>query len=165
MVLEQMTDVRDNSDDYQPDGAQMPLHSLGQCAAALLNAVAKGVNKELASHGLTSMEFAMMRLFLTDKEWTATELAQVLPVEVSAISRMVSKLVDRGLLSRRRPKSDRRVVVLKLTDKGREVGLELHESVHSYEDRLIEGIDAHELDTFHSVINKIMANSSVIIQR
>ena len=160
-----MTNVRDNSDDNQPGGAQMPLHSLGQCAAALLNAVAKGVNRELASHGLTSMEFAMIRLFLTDKEWTATELAQVLPVEVSAISRMVSKLVDRGLLSRRRPRSDRRVVLLRLTDRGREVGLELHESVHAYEDRLIEGIHPQELETFHSVIGKIMANSSAIARQ
>ena len=143
----------------------MPLHSLGQCAAALLNAVAKGVNRELASHGLTSMEFAMVRLFLVDKEWTATELAQVLPVEVSAISRMVSKLVDRGLLSRRRPRSDRRVVLLRLTDHGREVGLELHESVHEYEGKLIEGIDPAELDTFHTVIEKIMANSSSITRQ
>ncbi len=157
--------MRENSDDNQLSGAQMPLHSLGQCAAALLNAVAKGVNRELASHGLTSMEFAMVRLFLTDKEWTATELAQVLPVEVSAISRMVSKLVDRGLLSRRRPRNDRRVVLLRLTDQGREVGMELHESVHAYEDRLIDGIDPIELETLHSVIGKIMANSSYITRQ
>ena len=160
-----MTNARENSDDNQSSDPQMPLHSLGQCAAALLNAVAKGVNRELASHGLTSMEFAVVRLFLIDKEWTATELAQVLPVEVSAISRMVSKLVDRGLLSRRRPRSDRRVVLLRLTDRGREVGLELHDSVHAYEDKLINGIEHSELDTFHSVISKIMANSSTITRQ
>ncbi len=157
-----MTDKTENFEDNQPSVPQMPLHSLGQCAAALLNAVAKGINRDLASHELTSMEFAMMRLFLTDEEWTATELAQVLPVEVSAISRMVSKLVDRDLLFRRRPRRDRRVVILKLTDRGREVALELHDCLHAYEARLMEGIDTEEIDAFNAVVRKIMANSSSI---
>ena len=156
-----MTIEREQSDDYLSRGSQMPLHSLGQCAAALLNAVARGVNKELADHGLTSMEFSMMRLFLHDEEWTATELAQVLPVEVSAISRMVSKLVDKGLLFRRRQKSDRRIVILKLTEEGRALALELHQSVHAYEDTLIAGIRDDEMETFQSVITKVMANSTV----
>ena len=66
-------------------------------------------------------------MFLTDLEWTATELAQMLSADASSISRVVSKLVERGLLSRRRPREDRRKVLLKLTEEGVALGLELHE--------------------------------------
>ena len=116
----------------------------------------------MKSHGLTPREFSMMRLFLTDEEWTATELAEVLPVEVSAISRMVSKLVDRGLLSRRRPRSDRRIVLLNLTEEGYALGLDIHRKVHAYEDMLTDGIEKEEMDAFQSVIRKVVSNSSTI---
>ena len=108
------------------------------------------------------MEFALIRLFLTDEEWTATELSQVLPVEVSAISRMVKKLVERGLLSRRRPKNDRRIVLLRLTQEGIELGLELHKRVHEYETRLTAGIDEEEIDALQSIVRRILINSSAI---
>ena len=79
------------------------------------------------------------------KEWTATEQAQVLPVEVPAISRMVSKPVDRGLLFRRRQSTDRRVVILMLTEEGQKLALALHQSVHSYEEKLTEGISEGDM--------------------
>ena len=157
-----MNDSREDTGQSRPRREQVPLHSLGQCAAALLNAVSRGANREVASHGLTSMEFALIRLFLTDEEWTATELSQVLPVEVSAISRMVNKLVERGLLSRRRPKNDRRIVLLRLTQEGIELGLELHQWVHEYESRLTAGIDEGEIDALQSIVRRILINSSAI---
>ena len=50
-------------------------------------------------------------------------------------------------------------MLLKLTEQGQEVTLELHARLHEYEDRLIEGIDAGELELFYSVVSKIMDNS------
>ena len=157
-----MTDMQEKPDTSYSNDAQMPFHSLGQCADALLNAVAKGVEREVEPYGLTSREFSMMRLFLTDEEWTATELAKVLPVEVSAISRMVSKLVDKGLLSRRRPRLDRRIVLLKLTEEGYAIGLDIHRKVRAYEDLLTAGIEKEEMDAFQSVITKVVSNSSTM---
>ena len=136
----------------------IPLGSLAQCADALLDAVVRGVNRELDAYNLTPMDFAMIRQFAVNREWTATDLAQVLPVEVSAISRMVKKLVDLGLMSRRRSRRDRRVVYLKLTDAGNVLCHELEVSVHAYEDRLTGGISAQELGTFMAVISQIIAN-------
>ena len=40
--------------------------------------------------------------------------------------RVVTKMVDRGLMRRRRPRNDRRVVFLTLTDEGKALTLELH---------------------------------------
>ncbi|MYE54047.1 MAG: MarR family transcriptional regulator, partial [Chloroflexi bacterium] len=99
-----------------------------------------------------------LRLFLADEEWTPTELASVLPVEVSAISRLVTKLVDRGLIYRRRPRRDRRVVLLKLTEEGSAISLEIHRKVHAYEDSLIQGIPEGEIENLLSTIRKVMDN-------
>ena len=132
MVPNQRTEPVNGPDFAQSAAKGPPLHSLKQHADALANAVSRGVDREAAAFNLTPLEFALIRLFLTDLEWTATELAQVLSVNASVMSRAVGKLVDRGVLYRRRLRKDRRVVLLKLTEGGVALGLELHERAHSY---------------------------------
>ena len=136
----------------------MPLHSIGQHAKALVNAVAKGADREAAAYNITPTEFAVIRLFLTDLEWTSSELGQMLSVDTSAMSRVVTKLVDRGVLHRRRCRKNRRLVHLKLTEEGVALGLELHKRAHSYEDMLIHGINAEHLSICLDTIKKIVAN-------
>ena len=72
----------------------MPLHSLGQYGAALANAVSRFMRRELAPHCLNNLDFTLIRLFLTDQEWTVSELAEILAMDNPATSRVVSKLVD-----------------------------------------------------------------------
>ena len=83
---------------------------------------------------------------MTDQEWTVSELAGILPMDIPAISRAVSKLVDKGLLARRRPREDRRIVLLKLTKAGVALGLDLHEKMHAYETKLAEGVPEKEIE-------------------
>ena len=113
---------------------------------------------EAAAYNLTPTEFAVIRLFLTDMEWTATELAQMLSLHASVMSRAVSRLVDRGVLRRRRQREDRRLVFLKLTEEGVALGLELHEKAHSYEERLTQGISPEDMETCLATIRRIVAN-------
>jgi len=124
----------------------------------LLYVVKEGVEAETKRYNLTPLDFALLRLFLADEEWTPTELASVLPVEVSAISRLVTKLVDRGLIYRRRPRRDRRVVLLKLTEEGTAIALDIHQRVHAYESSLVEDIPDEEIEDFLSTIRKILDN-------
>ena len=139
-----------------------PSIDLGACVRGLLNTVAKGMEAEVAPHGLTSLQFALLRVFLQEEEWTATQLAQVLPVHVSRISRVVTKLVDMGLMRRRRPRNDRRVVILTLTDEGKALTSELDRRVRAFDARLAEDISEEEMATFASVTSTVIANHSAL---
>ena len=153
------------SEGHYARGPERPLHSLGQYATAFVNAVAKGVEYEVAPYNLTIVEFALIRLFLTEEEWTATQLSRILPVDGPAISRQVNKLTEMGLLYRRRTRNDRRIVLLRLTEKGKALGLKLHQRVHAYEESLREGIAEEELDSLRSAIIKILDNQDRLTQR
>ena len=146
------------------DLAGMPLHSLGQYGAALTNVVSSFMRRELAPHGLNNLDFTLIRLFLTDQEWTASELAEIMPMDNPAISRVVSKLVDKGILERRRPREDRRIVLLKLTEDGVSLGLELHDKLHSYEAKLMEGVQKEEIEALRSTIEKVLQNHNALEQ-
>ena len=152
------------SEGHYARGPERPLHSLGQYATAFVNAVAKGVEYEVAPYNLTIVEFALIRLFLTDEEWTTTQLSRILPVDGPAISRQVNKLTEMGLLYRRRTRNDRRIVLLRLTEKGKALGLKLHQRVHAYEESLREGIAEEELDSLRSAIIKILDNQDRLTQ-
>ena len=135
---------------------------LGECVAVLVNAVTTGRADLVAPHDLIPMEFALLRLFLRREEWTTTQLAQVLPVKPSRISRVVTKLVDRGLMSRRRPPKDRRVVLLTLTEEGEALTREINERVQAHDARLSEGVTEQELAALAATTSKIVANHAAL---
>ena len=135
---------------------------LGSCVAGLVNTLAKETSDLVASRGLIPLDFALLRLFVGRERWTTTELAEVLLVKTSRISRVVGKLVDMGLMHRRRPRNDRRVVFLTLTKDGMALTLELYQRVQEYEARLSEGVSEDEMATFASVTSTIIANHSAL---
>ena len=135
-----------------------PPADLGSCVAGLVNTLAKGTVNLMAPHGLIPLDFAVLRLFLTREEWTTSQLAQVLPVNASRISRQVNKLVDMGLLRRRRLRNDRRIVILSLTAEGKKLTLDIQRRVHSYEAVLSEGVSQEEMAAFVSTTSKVMSN-------
>ncbi len=123
----------------------------------LVNVVDKGMTSEVLPYGITLPEFSLLRNCM-DKETTATQLAQVLPVDGARISRLVNVLVDRGLLRRRRLRSDRRIVMLSLSERGRELTSQVVQEMESYNANLMEGISREEMRTFLDVASKIIAN-------
>ena len=99
-----------------------PLHYMGYYVAGLTNAVAKGVEVELARFDLDALAFAIIRRCYEGEEDTVTAISQSLPVDSGRISRMVTELAGKKLLRRRRLRSDRRIVKLYLTPDGQEAG-------------------------------------------
>ena len=130
----------------------------------LANAVARNMAELAKSNGLMPLDFALLRLFLEREEWTTTQLAEALPVTLSLVSRVVTKMVGMGLMRRRRLRSDRRVVMLALTEEGRALTSELHRSVQAYDARLSEGVSEEELAAFAFVTSKVMANYASLVQ-
>ena len=135
---------------------------LGECVAGLVSVVAKGMAEQVAPHDLVPLEFALLRAFLRQEEWTTTRLAGVLTVKPSRISRVVTKLVDRGLMSRRRPRNDRRVVILTLTEEGKVFTRDLHRRIQAHDARLAEGVTEQEMAVLASATSKIMTNYAAL---
>ena len=135
---------------------------LGSCVTQLINVLARGSARIAADRELTHVDYALLRLFLEVEEWTTTQLARALPLAPSSISRTVTKLVYRGLVQRRRLLSDRRVVILTLTDEGLALTQDLHRRVRAYETGLCGNISDEELDVLTSITSKVMANYAAL---
>ncbi len=131
---------------------------LGTYMLALVNAVDEGIRDEAAPFDLTSVEYSLLSACMERGEATATQLAVLLPVDTSRISRMVNGLVERGLLTRRRMSDDRRVVMLRLSEEGNEVTLNIRRRVEVYYATLTQDVSEEEMSLFLSTMLKMLAN-------
>ena len=75
---------------------------------------------------------------------SVNQLADRLDLDKSTVSRSSDRLVAEGLLLREEDPADRRYVVLKLSDKGKQSYSNLEQRMTSYFENVIEEIDPHE---------------------
>ena len=135
-----------------------PRSDLGASVTGLVTVFTRGMADEMKPYDLRPIEFNLLRHCLERQECNATELAEVLPVDASRISRIVTRLVERGLVVRHRMPTDRRVVTLRLSREGAALVSLLLQRMNDYVSRVSETIDDDEMSIFESVTSRIVAN-------
>ena len=131
---------------------------LGRFVANLAQAVDRGIARETAAYELLPLDVHLLIICQEMGECTATQLATLLPVDAARISRLVNGLVDRGLLLRRRPRTDRRVVMLRLSPQGEELTATAARSLQELYAGLTAGLEEPELRAFAAAAMRIIAN-------
>ena len=155
--------IDSSSQDNLDRGTASPPADLRASVSDLMNAFYKGTSDEAARYDLTATQFNLLRVcFEWREECTATELAQVLPVDASRISRIISSLVDRGLLQRRRRFDDRRIVMLTLSEEGKELTSQILQELNLQDAMLAKGIEVEDMRVFVSVVSRMVANYTAI---
>lgn len=88
-------------------------------------------------------------------ERTMSEVAQILKITVSTLTTAINKLIKKEYVERKRIEEDRRVVLIKLTKKGK-LAFRLHERFHKeMVNNAIEGLNLKEEEVLISALNKI----------
>lgn len=79
-------------------------------------------------------------------------------VKDSSAGRLIDRLERDGLIERERNDADRRVVRVKLTDKGDKLITELIPIGIQFNDDLLKGIDEQDLLVYDRVLKKMLSN-------
>ena len=151
-----MWDAKENRNRGALGAAAHEVGDFDRHTVAFCNMVLRHRRRLLEQYGISISDYEIIRTLLAEQERAIFELGHELQITPTVVSREVSKLVDRGLLSRRRPGNDRRVVLTKLTDDGVRLGLEIARRLTEHEEKLLEGIDAERMRIFQDVIRKIV---------
>jgi DNA-binding MarR family transcriptional regulator len=88
---------------------------LGRARASLLSRL----DAELERFGLTGMQFAVLKQLAEGAAHTAADLCRSMQYDTGAMTRIVDRLEQRGLIRRERCREDRRVVFLRVAPSGR----------------------------------------------
>lgn len=146
-----------------PDDNIKTEHSCDTCSiehsiTALANAISRHRANILARHGLTALGYEILRLLLSEKQLTMSGLTRAAHANLSHTSRDVDRLVHRGLLHRWRLATDRRVVLVRLTQHGAELAHDLQTFENDQENSFTKGLKAKHIDTFRRLARKMLDN-------
>ena len=108
-------------------------------------------------YGLSITEWRAMAVLGRFPGLSANEVAERTAMDKVAVSRAVSGLVERGLVQREFHSEDRRRSVLGLSEAGQAVYDEVAPLALQMEAALLEGLNEHERDTLHRLLDKLDA--------
>ena len=137
---------------------------LGYWVGSLASAIGKGAAEELAPMGVTPCQWAILEAAFFGNANTLTALARIIPVDAAGISRQLDKLQKRGLVRRRRLRSDRRTVRIELTEAGLDLVPKLAPRVQANNRRFLSCVTTAEQAAFIEIIRKMMQNFGAVIE-
>lgn len=116
---------------------------------------AEALIKNQLGNELTNDQHYILRYIHLTGECTSTALAEAFQVNKSAITAIINRMTDRGLIQRTRDEKDRRVVYLTLTKEGVELFQSAQEKVHQLVESIITQFDETEITTFINTYEKL----------
>ena len=139
--------------------ANPPRRHLGYWIGSLASAIRKGLNEGLEPFGVTPNQWAILEAAFDGNANTLTGLARIVPVDVGGISRQLDKLTDKGLVRRRRLRSDRRTVRIELTEAGRDLVPKLAPLVQVNNANFLTGISEEEQSALIDILQRMLKNA------
>jgi DNA-binding MarR family transcriptional regulator len=112
----------------------------------------------LAQHDLSLAMWRVLAALSANGEQRQIDIADMTSIDVSTLSRLVTRLVRRGLVTRRRSKSNSREVVVQLSLKGKALVATLIPVARKLEATAIGGIAADDLAVVKRSLRRMHEN-------
>ena len=133
--------------------------SIGYLIRQSLATLQRAAEAEMRLCGLTSVQWAPLMIISRGGNPTAASLARDLNTDTGAMTRMLDRLEAKGLLTRCRSETDRRVVKLSLTELGRETTLRIPYHLARVYNAHLKGFTAAEFEQFKGFLRRLAENS------
>ena len=108
----------------------------------------------LRSHGVTTLQYTALSVLARQDGMSSAALARRSFVTPQSMNEMVLWFERRGLVARERDPKNRRVLLIHLTDDGRQVVADCTEIVRDLDERALESMDADERHTFRAGLRR-----------
>ena len=111
---------------------------------------------------VTPPQWGALSLLLAQDGMTIGTMSQKRGVDAPAVTGIITRLEQIGLVERRHDRQDRRVVKVYLTEEGRDISQTLVTSVEHFEQSLKRGFSESELDRFLAHLQQLISNAAEI---
>jgi DNA-binding MarR family transcriptional regulator len=119
----------------------------------------------LAPHGLSIAMWRVMAALASAGQLRQIDLADLTSIDASTLSRLVTRLVQLGIVTRTRSASSNREVAIKLSAKGETLMARLVPIARDYESTAIAGLSAQELAVLKRCLRRIYENMKKNVAR
>ena len=137
---------------WQESNSDRLIHQLYQT----MRLFSKTLNQEIADTGIYSSEWTILNLIHHREDCAQTALSQYLGVEPAAISKTLTKMEKKGLISRH-PMEKGRGKYIELTEAGRDLFAKAEPFVTAHRRQALQGLSATERQQLLMLCAKVQA--------
>ncbi|MFC4779447.1 MarR family winged helix-turn-helix transcriptional regulator [Paenibacillus sp. GCM10023252] len=126
-------------------------------ASFTVNRRLSAMMRELMPGDITIDQFSTLRYMRSRERTTSSELADVFCVGKSSITAIITRLVEKGFITRLPDEKDRRVTYLTLTQEGRDIASEMEGKIEDLLGGYLCHFDDEEAKLFIRTYEKLAA--------
>jgi DNA-binding MarR family transcriptional regulator len=120
--------------------------------------ISEAFGRRLQNTGITRVQWIALYYLKTMKKISQRDLSNLMNVKDSSAGRLIDRLERDGFIERERNDADRRVIYIKLTEKGEQLISDLMPIGIQFNDDLLAGIDEQEIMIYEKVLKKMISN-------
>jgi DNA-binding MarR family transcriptional regulator len=132
----------------------------GRLVKLVFTSLLRHVDARMQPMELTAMQWEPLLLLALGRADTVAGLARECRVDCGAMTRMLDRLEQKQLLQRQRNEIDRRVVNLSLTEKGREVALQIPQVVREELQSHLRDFSEQEVHMLNRLLARMVDNGA-----
>src|SRR4030081_560218 len=156
--MQQMGGIYDSSP-YEPSKGIG--HLLHRVRTEILASVDRelAADEQLAAMEVTSAQFIILATLSMGLAKSASDLCKGISYDAGAMTRMIDRLEEKGLLRRSRDPGDRRLVNLELTEKGNAALPRMRDSSMRVLTRFLQGFTKAEARQLEAFLTRMLENA------
>jgi DNA-binding MarR family transcriptional regulator len=135
------------------DKSDCCVDEVGQMIQRLSRVIQLFERDQIKVYGFTTSQYNTLLEINKAGSLTMNELSDKMNLNTSTMTRILDNLVRDKYISRDKDESDRRIVVVSLTESGREVAAKLSISVNEYYKKIIDNIPEGLVDNVLASVN------------
>ena len=136
-----------------------PGESVGYLVARVRTSLFAAIDREMAPLGVSLAQFVILMNVAQARASCAADLAREQSTDTGSMTRMIDRLVRKGLLRRVRDPKDRRVVRLELTAPGRRLARRLPAVAVKVLNHHLRGFSGAEFEQLKTLLRRMLANA------
>ena len=134
--------------------------AVGALVGLTRKALADEFDRELAPLGLNTAQALVIVLVADRRVETAADLCRQLSHDAGAMTRIIDKLEEGGLVRRVRQEHDRRAAHLELSREGRRMHAEVTRVQVAVLNKMLRGFSRAEARTLESLLKRVLDNAN-----
>jgi DNA-binding MarR family transcriptional regulator len=135
--------------------SDVPADGLGDALGAVARRLRSASMAAFAQYDVTPSQVRAIRVLATHGGVRSSELAQHLKIAPRSATEVVDALEAKGLVERSPDPSDRRAILLGLTDRGRELSDEVRRARGAESERMFERLTATDRANLARILRKL----------
>jgi len=120
---------------------------------------AEALDRELATFDINATQFTILTALVSGDANCAAALCKRVSYDPGAMTRMVYRLVKKGLIRRVACPDDRRMLYLEVTDEGKALYPELQARAETVQNRFRRGFTEVEVRQFEALLQRTLSNA------